>query len=160
MQYLNSYLGIIIYAIIMIAASFYCMEKRDPITTWIKENTDGCVIECPGPISKKFRKHCPRGDSFLLASGIFTDEESLRKRKEDCLFGVWHFIHFFTYFLAGALFPSFLFEVLGTSVVFEYVESKTCDCHDVLDVGINVGAFLMGREAQKATYDAPEKKWY
>jgi len=67
-----------------------------------------------------------------------------RKSSKYCLVTSWAICHIILYAIIGYMFPNLFWETFAIGVVYEILEWKLFDCHDVLDVLWNSIGFFIG----------------
>lgn len=97
-----------------------------------------CFIQCKNEWCKYLLKF--RGkDYFLTFNGVKQGE-----RVKNCLLSLWGILHFVLFAIIGFFVPNVFYEVILISVVYELLEYVLYDCHDALDIVLNIGGYLFG----------------
>lgn len=81
-----------------------------------------------------------RGKDYFLT---FNGEKEIRVKT--CLLSLWGVLHFVLFLIMGWLIPNVLWEVVGVSILYEMAEYLLYNCHDGLDIVLNVSGYLVGR---------------
>jgi hypothetical protein len=95
-----------------------------------------CYLECHLPVCEWLTQF--RGRRYFLTNGDGNGKVKY------CMLSLWGVLHFVLFVLIGLFVPNIGWEVLGASLVYEGGEYVLYQCHDLLDVGINMAGYLVG----------------
>lgn len=98
---------------------------------------ESCII--------KYGKSLPcdisyRGKNYYINSNKTTAE---------CYVAFWGMTHFLLYAILGYLHPTRFIEFNTIGILFELYEKKYYDCHDSLDILLNMSGFMLGSHLTK-----------
>jgi len=98
-----------------------------------------CYIVCREEWCKYLLKF--RGEDYFLT---FNGKSDKSFRIKNCLLSLWGVLHFVLFALIGFFVPNVLYEVIIVSILYELAEYYLYNCHDALDVVLNVSGYLFG----------------
>jgi len=132
-QYFNAMiLGIGSFAVIEIVTA---LKPKYPKT--LNKLFGTCYVSCDKPICKAALK--ARGHGYFLLS-----DKNLEAKLQTCMLSLWGVLHLVVFFLGGLLCPDLLIPAILFSIVFEAVEYLQYKCHDLFNLVLNIGGFLLG----------------
>ena len=111
--------------------------------SFINKIHKSCVVPCKDDICKNLMKQ--RGKKYFI--GV-TDEEDV-KNMSNCFITFWGFTHLIFYVIVGIFLPNLVIETIIIGVLFEVFEYIKFDCHDPLDVILNITGFFIGKYISK-----------
>jgi len=115
----------------------YYLSNQPSTSPLINRLYGKCYVACEHPICKKITLF--RGTGYFLTTDP-TDERKLKT----CILSLWGVLHFILFAIIGYFVPNKLPLILLISVVYEGAEYLVANCHDLLDVVLNVSGYLVG----------------
>ena len=115
----------------------YYLSQNPSTTDLISKLYGTCYISCDHPICKKITMF--RGSGYFLT----TNPEDERKVKT-CMLSLWGVLHILLFILIGYFVPNKFWIVLLISIIYESAEYMVCNCHDLLDVLLNMLGYVIG----------------
>lgn len=97
-----------------------------------------CYISCEHSFCQLLLKF--RGKDYFL-----TFNEQTELRVKTCVLSLWGVLHFVLFMMIGYFVSNVLWEVVGVSILYELAEYLLYNCHDALDIVLNVSGYLVGR---------------
>jgi len=110
--------------------------------SYINKAYSYCYISCEHPICKFLLKL--RGDDYFL-----TFAEGQEKRIKSCMLSLWGVLHFILFAIIGFFIPNVFWEVVIVSILYELAEYLLYNCHDALDILLNIAGYLTGVYLQR-----------
>jgi len=133
-QYLTMYwIGLI--GFLNVELMLYLTKTK--YSSFIKNAYTNCYINCKNPFCKYILQF--RGDDYFLTFG---DEKETRVKT--CLLSLWGVLHFILFTIIGLFVPNVFFEVVIVSILYELIEYLLYNCHDALDILLNISGYLLG----------------
>lgn len=98
-----------------------------------------CYVECDHPVCQTLTSL--RGEGYFL-----TQEEDSKRlhRVKHCMLSLWGVLHFILFAIIGFVAPTILPAIIVVSVVYELAEWQLYQCHDAIDVVLNVVGYITG----------------
>jgi hypothetical protein len=97
-----------------------------------------CYVVCYDKWCKYLLKF--RGEDYFLT---FNGQDKIYRVK-NCLLSLWGVLHFILFALIGFFIPDVFYEVIIISILYEYIEYLLYNCHDALDIVLNIIGYLFG----------------
>lgn len=110
--------------------------------SYINKAYSYCYISCEHPICKLLLRF--RGKDYFLTFG-----EGSEKRIKSCMLSLWGILHILLFAIIGYFIPNILWEVILVSILYELAEYTLYNCHDALDILLNVFGYLIGVYLQR-----------
>lgn len=105
--------------------------------SYINKAYSYCYLSCEHPICKVLLKF--RGKDYFLTFG-----EGQELRVKTCMLSLWGILHILLFATIGYFISNILWEVILVSILYELAEYLLYNCHDALDILLNVFGYLMG----------------
>ncbi len=106
-------------------------------SSYIDKAYSYCYISCEHPFCKLLLKF--RGDNYFL-----TFAEGQEKRINKCMLSLWGVLHVILFAIIGYFVPNVFWEIVIISILYELAEYLLYNCHDALDILLNVAGYLIG----------------
>ena len=106
-----------------------------------------CMAWCSNPQQQQLlNRYNLRGTDLFVASHFTEgfDMEFLDKIRRCCIITGWNLSHFIVHFISGLLFPTLVIEAILLGVTFEALEYQFLNCHDTMDLIMNISGVLLG----------------
>ncbi len=103
-----------------------------------------CMLYNKSDIVKQLTKH--RGIQYYFNGHLndIDDKKTILYKRKYCLVTFWSMSHIILYALIGFFCPSLFLPSFVSGVIWEGIEKKFCNCHDLVDILYNSMGFGIG----------------
>ena len=142
----QSYILVFLYSLCMVAFVIMYLIKKYNIkyNKGVDKYNQLCLFHNKSDIVQKLTKH--RGIQYYFNNRLDDDIDKkiiLYKRKY-CLVTFWSLSHIILYTLVGFFCPSLFIPSFVLGIIWEGLEKRFCNCHDLVDIMYNSIGFGIG----------------
>jgi hypothetical protein len=116
----------------------YILSRVPTTADTVQRLYSQCYWSCDHPICRLATSM--RGEGYFLTPEGTTSPKKVRS----CMLSLWGVLHFILFFLIGFVAPSIFPAIVLVSLVYEFAEYTLYNCHDAMDVVLNIMGYLFG----------------